>query len=165
METKINRDIKSKEVRLVGEDGSALGVVPTHLALRQAEEAFLDLVEISPNAEPPVCKLMDYSKWKFDQQKKNREKRRNTQTVTVKTIKLRPKIGEADLQTKINQISKFLLDGHKAKVMVTFKGREITHKQLGSELLDQVKNSIDGILEVRPQMEGRTMIMILAPNR
>lgn len=166
MEIRINQDIRSTEVRLVGEDGDQMGVFPTHLALRKAEEEDLDLVEVSPNAKPPVCKLMDYGRFKFEQQKKDRERRRNTKTVSVKTIKLRPKIGEADLNTKIHQLSKFLMDGHKAKIVVQFKGREITHKELGKDLLDRVSNSISGHanIEVPPKMEGRNLMMLVSPN-
>jgi len=141
--------------------------MPTYIALERAEQVGLDLVEVGANADPPVCKIMDFGKYKYDLARKQRDKQRGAKQTVVKTIKVRPKIGAGDLETKINQASKFLLDGSKVKVQIQFKGREISHKNLGRDLLDKIATSVSGsaIIETAPNMDGRLMVMMLAPNK
>jgi len=142
-----------------------LGVVPTFEALRTANERGLDLVEVAPTAVPPVCKLMDYGKYKYEQTKKESEAKKNQKIVLLKEMRLRPKIGEHDLETKTKLVEKFLQDGDKVKVTIVFRGREMAHPQLGRELLDAVVDKLRGVAAVErsPLMEGKAMSMILAP--
>ena len=139
--------------------------MPTYLAIKRAEEDGLDLVEVGAAATPPVCKIMDFGKYKYDQARKQKEKQRGAaKQPTLKTIRIKPKIGEADLETKIRRSSEFLLNGDKVKVQLQFKGREISHRDLGRNLLDRFAASISAVQEVTPKMEGRSMFMILAPK-
>lgn len=142
-----------------------MGVVPTFEALRTANERGLDLVEVAPTAVPPVCKLMDYGKYKYEQTKKESEAKKNQKIVLLKEMRLRPKIGEHDLETKTKLVEKFLQDGDKVKVTIVFRGREMAHPQLGRELLDAVVDKLRGVAAVErsPLMEGKAMSMILAP--
>lgn len=165
-EPRVNRKIRATEVRLIDDEGEQQGIVPTRQALEMAEEAGLDLVEVAPQAKPPVCKLMDYGKYKYLQKQKEKDSRRNSTHVQVKEVKLRPKTDDHDVQTKVRHIRRFLAAGDKAKVTVMFRGREITHKDRGFTVLERVMEELEeeANVEMRPKMEGRTMIMILAPK-
>jgi translation initiation factor IF-3 len=154
-------------VRLIDEQGEMLGVVPIAEALRIAEGKGLDLVEISPHAEPPVCKTIDFGKYKYQLQKKEHEKRKHQKIVQTKEIKLRPAIGEHDYQVKLKSAIEFLKDGDKVKVSLRFRGREITHQEIGFDLLNRFKTDTEELakLEMGPKMEGRQAVMVLAPNK
>lgn len=162
----INRNIKAKEVRVIDPDGNQIGVIPTYKAIAVANDFGLDLVEISPNATPPVCKIMDYGRYKYERTKKKQEAKKKQTTFQLKEIKVRPKTGEHDLNTKINHIKKFIARKDKVKVTVIFRGREITLTQLGNQLLEKiVEDTVEiAILEQPPKFEGRTMVMVLAPK-
>ncbi len=161
-----NRKIRAKEVRVIDPDGEQLGVMAIHKALAIAGDHNLDLVEISPNANPPVCKIMDYGRFKYDQTKKLQEAKKKQSTFQVKEIKLRPKTGEHDLMTKVGHIKKFLGKKDKVKCTVLFRGREITLSNLGRELLKRIaEETVEfAVVEQHPKFEGRTMVMILAPK-
>ncbi len=154
-------------MRLIDEQGEMLGVVPIAEALRIAEGKGLDLVEISPHAEPPVCKTIDFGKYKYQLQKKEHEKRKHQKIVQTKEIKLRPAIGEHDYQVKLKSAIEFLKDGDKVKVSLRFRGREITHQEIGFDLLNRFKTDTEELakLEMGPKMEGRQAVMVLAPNK
>jgi translation initiation factor IF-3 len=143
-----------------------VGILPIHQALAMAKDHGLDLVQVSPNARPPVCKIMDYGRYKYEQTKKKQEAKKKQSTVQVKEIKVRPKTGEHDLQTKIGHITKFIGNNNKVKVTVMFRGREITLSQQGRDILSRIAECVDEIATVEsyPKFEGRTMIMILAPK-
>lgn len=162
----INRNIRAKEVRVIDPDGNQIGVIPTYKAIAVANDFGLDLVEISPNASPPVCKIMDYGRFKYERTKKKQEAKKKQTTFQLKEIKVRPKTGEHDLNTKINHIKKFLDKKDKVKVTVIFRGREITLTNLGNELLEKIIQETEEIalLEQPPKFEGRTMVMVLAPK-
>jgi translation initiation factor IF-3 len=153
-------------VRVVGPAAEQLGVLSIEQALEKAQEYGLDLVEVSPMAKPPVCKIMDYGKFKYEEKKKASEAKKKQVVVHLKEIKLRPKTEEHDYDFKIRNVKRFLEEGNKAKVTIMFRGREITHKELGQAILDDVtKDTKDiGVIEQAPRMEGRAMFMILAPN-
>lgn len=162
-----NRDIRGvREVQLIDDEGTNRGVVPFADALRLAEDTGLDLVEIAPNSEPPVCKLLDYGRFRFDQQKKATEARKKQKTVEVKEIKLRPAIDKHDYETKMKAVRRFFEDGDKVKVTLRFRGREMAHQQIGLRLLERVRDETLDVakVELEPQLEGRQMIMILAPR-
>jgi translation initiation factor IF-3 len=161
-----NKEIRAKEVRVIDPDGNQLGVIPTQEALRAAMEFGLDLVEVSPNAKPPVCKIMDYGKYKYELTKKQQEAKKKQSTFQLKEIKIRPKTSDHDLQVKIGHIRKFLGKKDKVRVTVVFRGREITLSDRGRELLSQVAETVSDISAVEqfPKFEGRTMIMVLAPK-
>jgi translation initiation factor IF-3 len=162
-----NRDIRGvREVQLIDQDGQNKGVVPFFDAMKIAEEAGLDLVEIAPNSTPPVCKILDYGKFRFNEQKKQAEARKKQKTVEVKEIKLRPGIDKHDYDVKMKAVQRFFEEGDKVKVTLRFRGREMAHTDLGVRLLDRVKAETATIAKVEsePQMEGRQMIMILAPR-
>ncbi|GGK36877.1 translation initiation factor IF-3 [Salinarimonas ramus] len=162
-----NRDIRGvREVQLIDQEGQNRGVLAFFDALRVAEEAGLDLVEIAPNSEPPVCKLLDYGKFRFDQQKKASEARKKQKTVEVKEVKLRPAIDKHDYETKMKNVRRFFEEGDKVKITLRFRGREMAHQDLGLRLLERVKAETQEFakVEVEPQLEGRQMIMILAPR-
>lgn len=163
----INRNIRAKEVRVIDPDGNQIGVIPTYKAIAVANDFGLDLVEISPNANPPVCKIMDYGRYKYELTKKRQEAKKKQTTFQLKEIKLRPKTGEHDLQTKVNHIKKFIERKDKVKVTIIFRGREITLSQLGRELLQRVIKETEEIstVEQPPKFEGRTMIMVLSPKQ
>jgi len=143
-----------------------VGVTPTRDALRMAEEAGLDLVEISPNADPPVCKILDFGKWKYQEEKKKNAARKKQRVIEVKEIKLRPGIDDHDFEIKMRSVVRFLEEGDKVKVTLRFRGREMVHQELGAKVLDRVKEEMDAKAKVEqfPRLEGRQMVMVLAPK-
>lgn len=153
-------------MRLIGADGSQLGVVPIEVAQQRAQDEGLDLVEISPMARPPVCKIMDYGKFKYETKKKAAEAKKKQVVVQLKEVKLRPKTDEHDYDFKVKNVRRFLEEGNKARVTIMFRGREITHKDIGQKILQSVAEDVKevGIIEQAPRQEGRQMFMILAPN-
>ncbi|ARM86643.1 translation initiation factor IF-3 [Rhizobium sp. CIAT894] len=161
-----NREIRIPRVQLIGADGENMGVVPTDQALRMAEEAGLDLVEISPNVEPPVCKILDLGKLKYANQKKAAEARKKQKIVEVKEIKMRPNIDTHDYEVKMKAMGRFFDEGDKVKVTLKFRGREMAHQELGMRLLQQVKADTTEFakVEAEPKLEGRQMMMVLAPK-
>ena len=163
---RVNRRIRVPEVRVIGADGSQLGVLRTDEALRMAEESGLDLVEISPKAMPPVCKIMDFGKFKYEKSKKEKDARKHQSTVTLKEIKFRPKTDDHDLDFKVKHIRRFLMEGNKAKLVVIFRGREIVHPETGQDVLKRVVEVTSDIAQVEqpPMMEGRRMLMVIAPK-
>ncbi len=163
----INFEIRDPEVRLIGANGEQLGIVSNKEAQRIAEEHNLDLVKIAPQAKPPVCKVMDYGKHKFELAKKEKEARKNQKVVSIKEVRLSPNIDEHDFNTKVNQGIKFLKSGDKVKVSVRFRGREITHSALGKELLLRVQDAMSevGTVEKGIKLEGRNMAMFVVPKK
>lgn len=163
---RINHQIAAKEVRLVDEEGEMKGVLPVQKAIEMAEDAGLDLVEVSPNAEPPVCKIMDYGKYKYEQQKKANEARKKQKTVDVKEVKIRPGIEKHDYEVKMRNARRFLESGDKVKVTMRFRGREMAHQHIGIDILRQMQDELFDLssVELAPKLEGRQMIMILAPK-
>ncbi|MFT4955955.1 MAG: translation initiation factor IF-3 [Brevundimonas sp.] len=163
---RMNHDIRVPRVLLIDQDGEKQGVMPTSSALEAAEEVGLDLVEIVPNADPPVCKIMDYGKFRFQEQKKKAEARKRQKVVELKEIKLRPNIDTHDYEVKAKAMHRFFGEGDKVKVTLRFRGREMAHPELGMKLLQKVQEDFDDIAKVEyaPRMEGRQMIMILAPR-
>ena len=163
---RINEEIQVSEVRLVAEDAEQLGVVSLEAALQRAADAGLDLVEVSPNASPPVCKIIDYGKLKYQEQKKKNEARKKQKTIDVKEIKLRPNIDTHDYDVKMRNARRFIDDGDKVKVTLRFRGREMAHQELGANVLTRVRQETEEIakIEAMPKMEGRQMIMVLAPR-
>jgi len=164
---RINREITAPEVRLVAENGDQLGIKSVHEALRLAEEANVDLVEIAPLAVPPVCKLMDYGKFRYREQKKAHEAKLKQKQIQVKEIKFRPGTDEGDYKIKLGKLVQFLEEGDKAKVTLRFRGREMAHKEFGERLLQRVQKDLDavGMVEQFPRLEGRQMVMVLAPKK
>ncbi|MBY6062939.1 translation initiation factor IF-3 [Pseudidiomarina sediminum] len=165
---RINEDIRVKEVRLIGVEGDQIGVVGIQEALGMAEEAGVDLVEISPNAEPPVCRLMDYGKFLYEKAKNAKEQKKNQKQIQVKEVKFRPGTDEGDYQVKLRNLSRFLEGGDKTKVTVRFRGREMAHQELGIELLSRIRDDLQEISTVESfprRAEGRQMIMVLAPAK
>src|ERR1700724_989157 len=163
---RINEEIRSREIQLIDQTGNNIGVVEVRLALEKAQEAGLDLVEIAPNSVPPVCKLLDYGKYKFQAQKKAAEARKKQKVVEVKEIKLRPMIDDHDYEVKMRSMQRFFEEGDKVKVTLRFRGREMAHQELGTQLLNRVKEDASKMakVEMEPRFEGRQMIMILAPR-
>ncbi|MEL7258297.1 MAG: translation initiation factor IF-3 [Pseudomonadota bacterium] len=163
---RINDRIRSSEIRLIGADGENVGVVTPERAMEMAEDAGLDLVEISPNAEPPVCKIMDYGKYKYEQQKRESEARKKQKVIEVKEVKFRPNTDTHDYDVKMRNVFRFLENGDKVKVTLRFRGREMAHQDLGRDLLERVAEDIEGVgkIENMPKMEGRQMIMIIGPG-
>ncbi len=166
-ELRINGEIDAPQVRLIGEDGTQLGIVSLREALLKAEDADLDLVEIAPQAQPPVCKIMDYGKYKYHEQKKQHEARLKQKQIQVKEIKFRPRTDEADYQVKLRNLIRFLSEGDKAKVTLRFRGREMAHQEFGLQLLQRVEADLAeyGTVEQHPKLEGRQMVMVLAPKK
>ncbi|WP_223577675.1 translation initiation factor IF-3 [Kangiella taiwanensis] len=164
---RINEDIRAKEVRLIQADGENVGVVDTRDALAQAQEASLDLVEVSPDAKPPVCKIMDFGKYLFEQKKAKAAAKKKQKVTQVKEIKFRPGTDIGDYKVKLRNLIRFLEDGDKTKITVRFRGREMAHQELGMELLKRVEKDLEeyGSVEQRPSMEGRQMTMVVAPNK
>ena len=162
----MNQDIRAPRVLLIDQNGEKQGVMPITSALEAAEEAGLDLVEIVPTADPPVCKILDYGKFRFAEQKKKNEARKKQKVVEIKEIKLRPQIDTHDYDTKAKAMHRFFEEGDKVKVTLRFRGREMAHPELGMKLLQKVKADFDPVakVEYEPRMEGRQMIMILAPK-
>ena len=162
----MNEDIRVREVRLIDQTGQNVGVVPTADAMARATEAGLDLVEISPDADPPVAKILDYGKFKYQEQKKAAEARKRQKTVEIKEIKMRPSIDDHDYDVKMRAIARFFEEGDKVKVTLRFRGRELAHQELGWQVLQRVKADAEPIskVESEPRMEGRQMVMVLAPR-
>ncbi|MBU4345032.1 MAG: translation initiation factor IF-3 [Proteobacteria bacterium] len=162
----MNNRIRAKEVRVIDPDGNQIGIIPTYKALATASDFGLDLVEISPNANPPVCKIMDYGRYKYQLTKKLQEAKKKQSSFQVKEIKIRPKTGNHDLQTKIGHIKKFIGKKDKVRVTVIFRGREIMLSQRGRDLLEQIAKETEDIalVEQHPKFEGRSMMMILSPK-
>ena len=165
-ELQINEEIRDREVRLIGADGAQLGIVPVRRALELAEEAELDLVKIVPNAQPPVCKLLDYDKHRYEQSKREKELRKNQKVIEIKEVQLSATIGENDVAIKARNAVKFLQDGNKVKVSIRFRGRQITHTDIGMQVMNDFIERVKdyAVVERRPAMEGRNMLMILAPK-
>ena len=161
----MNEKIRESEIRLIGADGENVGVTTPEEGMRLAEIAGLDLVEISPNASPPVCKIMDLGKFKYETQKKANEAKKKQKVIEVKEVKFRPNIDTHDYDVKMRNVTKFLEGGDKVKVTLRFRGREMAHQELGRELLQKIAGDIDGLakIESMPKMEGRQMIMVAAP--
>ncbi|MBW3658763.1 MAG: translation initiation factor IF-3 [Actinobacteria bacterium] len=162
---RLNADIKVPRVRLVGADGEQVGIVQLADALRAAREADLDLVEVAPQADPPVCRIMDYGKHKYMQDQKDKEARRKQSQISVKEIKMRPKISDNDYGTKSGHVRRFLKDGSKVRATIMFRGREMTHTELGKRLLDRLAEDMQELatIEAYPKVDGRNMVMVLAP--
>lgn len=160
---RINNRIRVKEVRVVGEEGEQLGVLATQDALKRAEEAGLDLVEVASTAVPPVCRIMDYSKYKYEQEKREKETRRKQKIIHLKEIRLGPKIGEHDYQFKLRNLEDFLKRGDKVKITMMFRGREMAHVDLGRKLLDRLSSDISSVGEIEetPRQEGRFINMVI----
>src|SRR5580700_11937000 len=163
---RINQRIRVPEVRVIAESGEMLGVMPTNEALRRAQEKGLDLVEVNPKAEPPVCKILDFGKFKYDEKKKAREAKRKQNVVEIKEIKLRPKTDDHDLDFKVRAARRFLEAGHKVKFTVRFRGREITHPEKAQEQLTYITQQTEDLsnIETRPMMEARAMTVVIAPK-
>lgn len=162
---RVNQEIRVKEVRLIDENGENKGIVPVKEALLLADEAGLDLIEISPQAVPPVCKIMDYGKYKYEQQKKKNEARKNQKIVNIKELKLRPMIDVHDYEVKVKQAKKFLSQGDKVKFTIRFKGREMSANDMGRKVLDNLVDDLENICKVEsePKLEGRQIMMVVAP--
>ena len=167
MQHRINGEVNAREVRLIGTDGEIIGIMSGREALKMAEEADTDLVEISPNATPPVCRLMDYGKFKYQEQKKAAEARAKQKIIQVKEIKLRPGTDENDYQVKMRSIKRFIEEGDKVKVTLRFRGREMAHQEIGMRQLERIRDELNEVVQVEsmPKLEGRQMIMMLAPAR
>jgi len=163
---RINDDITASRVRLVGIDGDQLGIVSLEEALEKAEDEGFDLVEVAPQAEPPVCKILDFGKFKYDQQKRERESKKKQHVIANKEVRMRPGIGDHDLETKINHAIKFLQEGSRLKISVRFRGRELSRLDLGTTLLDRVVEMLADYAEIdkSPMVEGRNMIVYLVPK-
>jgi translation initiation factor IF-3 len=164
---RINIEINAPEVRLIGANGEQVGIVPIAQALKMAEEAEVDLVEIAPLAKPPVCKLMDYGKFKYREAKKAHEAKLKQKQIHVKEVKFRPGTDEGDYKIKLRNLIKFLEEGDKAKVTLRYRGREMAHQEFGVRLIERVKKDLDpyAVVEQFPKMEGRQLIMVLAPKK
>lgn len=162
----VNEKIRAKEVRLIGRDGEQIGVVSRDEALRVADQAELDLVLVSPNAKPPVARVLDYGKYRYEQQKREKEQRKNQKTVNVKEIRLSPTIDDHDFDTKLRQGRGFVEKGDKVKVSIRFRGRAITHKGIGREVLDRFAEGMEDVADIqtKAKMEGRNMFMLLTPK-
>ena len=163
----INEEIRANEVRVIGADGKQLGVMKLAEAIRLSNEAELDLVEIAPDSVPPVCKIMDYGKFRFEKEKREKEQRKKRQVVELKEIQLKCRIDTHDFNTKLNHTLKFLAQGNKVKVIVKFFGREMAHTELGAQLLDRFAEGCgeNAVIEKKPLLDGRNMTMILAPKK
>lgn len=166
-EPRINDRIRAREVRLVGQDGEQIGIKPLAEALNIARAASLDLVEVAEEANPPVCRIMDYSKWKYENNQRLKESKKKSANLAVKEMKYRPKIGPGDFDTKTRKVEKFLAEGHKVKVTIMFRGREMQHPELGRKILDRVADTVGNVgkVEFHPRQDGRNMVMVLAPDK
>ena len=163
---RVNDQIRAPKVRLVGRDGAQLGIVSIEDALKEAENQNLDLIEVAPQADPPVCKVLDYGKFRYDQQKRQRESKKKQHVIANKEVRMRPGIGDHDLDTKMNQAIKFLQEGSRLKITVRFRGRELSRKDLGTTLLDRVVETLADYADIdkSPMVEGRSMIVYLVPK-
>ena len=166
LDHQLNEEIRDKEVRVIGPDGTMLGIMSAADALKQAEEQDYDLVKISPNAVPPVCKIMDYGKFRFEQMKKEKEAKKNQKVIELKEIRLSLNIDTNDFNTKVNQAAKFLQQGHKVKVSIRFRGREMAHTSLGIDVEQRFAQALEGkaVVDKQPKLEGRSMMMFLSPS-
>ncbi|MCC5857893.1 MAG: translation initiation factor IF-3 [Ectothiorhodospiraceae bacterium] len=166
-EKRVNEQIVTNEVRLISQDGEQLGVMPLQEALDRAAEAELDLVEMVPHPEVAVCRIMDYGKFKFEQSKKQQAAKKKQKQVQVKEVKFRPGTDQGDYNVKVRNLRRFLEEGDRAKITLRFRGREMAHQELGLQLLQRVEADVEDIAQVeqRPKMEGRTMVMMLAPKK
>lgn len=166
-ELRINRRIRVREVRVIADDGSQLGILPTEEALKRAEEKGLDLVEVQPTQRPPVCKIMDYGKFKYQQKRNAVEQKQKQKTVETKEVKFRPKTDKHDFDTKVRHIQEFLAEGNKVKITVMFRGREIVHPEVGQDVLKRVVEALVevGQVEAASRMEGKAMFMTMAPGK
>jgi len=164
---RVNEEIRAKEVRVIDSEGVQLGIMPAREALRLAEERQLDLVEVAPAAKPPVCRIMDIGKYKYEQSKREKEARKKQKIVNIKEVKLRPNIEDHDFDVKAKNAIRFLKDGDKVKATIIFRGREIVHTQLGQKLLNRLAEYLGefSTIERQPKLEGKNMIMILAPKQ
>lgn len=164
---RVNEKISSPKVRLVDENGEMVGVLSHKDALERAYRAGLDLVEVSPNADPPVCKILDYGKYKFEEQKRRAEIRKKQKVIEVKEIQLRPGIDKHDFEVKMRSARKFIEEGDKLKVTLRFRGRELSHQQLGAEVLNRVRDTLEDVAKVEqhPKLEGKRMIMVMGPMK
>lgn len=164
---RINGEIRVPEVRLIGLEGEQLGITKTAEAIRMAEQEDVDLVEIAPNASPPVCRLMDYGKFKYQEQKRQAEAKAKQKVIQVKEVKFRPGTDEGDYQVKLRNLKRFLDEGDKAKVTLRFRGREMAHQELGMRVLERVRDDLleMAVVEAMPKLEGRQMVMVLAPKK
>lgn len=162
---RINADIKVPRVRLIGADGEQVGIVQLADALRAAREVDMDLVEVAPQADPPVCRIMDFGKHKYEQAQKEKDARRKQSQISIKEIKMRPKISDNDYGTKSGHVRRFLKDGSKVRATIMFRGREMTHTELGKKLLDRLAEDMEELatVEAYPKVDGRNMVMVLAP--
>ena len=163
---KINDSIDAENIRCIGADGEQLGVISMVEAMKMAENLGLDLVEIQPNVDPPVCKILDYGKYKYEAQKRKNEAKKKQKIIEVKEIKLRPNIDSNDFMVKMKQVKKFIDNGDKVKITLRFRGREMAHQALGATVLDRVKDDTEELckIEAMPKLEGRQMVMVLAPK-
>ncbi len=166
-QTRINDRIRVPEVRLIGDDGKQIGVVKTDEALEYAQERDLDLVEVAPEARPPVCRVLDYSKYKYEQAQKQKAARKHQQQITIREIKFRPKIAQNDYDTKKSHVTRFLMGKDKVKITIMFRGREVTHPERGTALLDRLAEELSeiAVVEQTPLQDGRNMTMLLAPSK
>jgi translation initiation factor IF-3 len=166
-EPRINDRIRAREVRLVAANGEQIGIKPLPEALAMAREQELDLVEVADKANPPVCRIMDYGKYKYEAAQRAKESRRKSTNIVIKEMKYRPKIGQGDFDTKTRKVEEFLGDGHKVKITIMFRGREMQHPELGKKILDEVADKVADVarVEVVPKLDGRNMIMVLAPDK
>ncbi len=166
-DTRINEEITAAEVRLIGVEGEQIGIVTLAAANKLAEEAGVDLVEIAPTAQPPVCRLMDYGKYKYYEAKKRHEAKLKQKQIQVKEVKFRPGTDEGDYQIKLRNLIRFLDEGDKAKITLRYRGREMAHQEFGIKLLERVRTDLDpyGVVEQWPKMEGRQMVMVLGPKK
>ena len=165
-ELMINEQIREKEIRLIDENGEQLGIVSSREAQKIADERKLDLVKIAPTAKPPVCRIMDYGKYKFDQAKKEKEARKKQKTVDVKELRLSPSIDTHDVQVKVKKANEFLKDGDKVKISIRFRGREIGHSKVGMQIMEDFAKATEefGTVDKQPKMEGKSLVMFLAPK-
>ncbi len=163
---RFNYRIRVPEVRVIAADGTQLGIMSSQEAIRLAMDQSLDLVEVNPKADPPVCKIMDFGKFKYEQKKMLNEQKKKQTIVEIKEVKVRPKTDDHDIETKIKHIRRFLEEGNKAKITVRFRGREITHPEKGEEVLREILTDLEGtiVIEQKPQLEGKTMTMLIAPK-
>ncbi|TML64713.1 MAG: translation initiation factor IF-3 [Actinobacteria bacterium] len=166
-ETRINDRIRAREVRLVDPEGRQLGIKPLPEALHIARELDLDLVEVAPMANPPVCKILDYGKWRYEAAQRDKESRRKTSNIQIKEMKYRPKIGPGDFDTKTRRVARFLAEGHKVKITIMFRGREVAHPELGKAILDRIADDVGSLakIEAAPKLDGRNMVMVLAADK
>jgi translation initiation factor IF-3 len=166
-EHRVNERIRAREVRLIDPDGKQLGVKALPDALTFARQLDLDLVEVAPDANPPVCRIMDYNRFKYETAQKAKESRKKATNTSIKEMKYRPKIGTGDFLTKTRQVARFLEDGHKVKVTIMFRGREVSHPELGMKILEDLAEEVSAVakVEAAPKLDGRNMVMVLAPDR